>query len=193
MGGKQDAAAAPAEMARISRPERMRLSGIWGDFAGFWIGGCNGLVGGPRVTPPPCLRMLEPVALAVQLQNMDMMREAIEKRASETPAAEDGGPFLKGKIRRDDGRAAFVTLAEYFKQKLRAGLRERHIAEFVDDQQFDGGELRLQFEEPAFVAGFHQLMNEAGRREEGDREAALAGRKAERQTASCRCRNYPEQ
>src|SRR6202035_2077740 len=43
---------------------------------------------------------------------MDMMREAIEKRASETLAAEDGGPFLKGKIRRDDGRAAFVTLAE---------------------------------------------------------------------------------
>src|SRR4030088_3544994 len=49
-----------------------------------------------------------------QLQNMDMMREAIEKRASETLAAQDGGPFLKGKIRRDDGRAAFVTLAEYF-------------------------------------------------------------------------------
>jgi hypothetical protein len=41
----------------------MRLSGIWGDFACFWIGG---LVGGSRVTPPPCLRMLEPVALAVQ-------------------------------------------------------------------------------------------------------------------------------
>jgi hypothetical protein len=31
---------------------------------------------------------------------MDMMREAIEKRASETLAAEDGGPFLKGKIAR---------------------------------------------------------------------------------------------
>ena len=41
---------------------------------------------------------MPPVALAVQLQNMDMMREAIEKRASETLAAEDGGPFLKGKI-----------------------------------------------------------------------------------------------
>jgi hypothetical protein len=62
--------------------------------------------------------LLEPVALAVQLQKLDMMREAIKKRASETLAAEDGGPFLKGKIRRDDGRAAFVTLAEYFKQKL---------------------------------------------------------------------------
>jgi hypothetical protein len=114
-----------------------------GDFAGFGIGSCGGLVGRARVTPPPCLRLLEPVAFAVQLQNMDMMREAIEKRASETLATEDGGPFLEWKIRRDDGRATFVTLAEYFKQKLRAGLRERHIAEFVDDEQFDGGELRL--------------------------------------------------
>ena len=108
------------------------------------------------------------------------MREAIEKRASETLAAEDGGPFLEWKIRRDDGRAAFVTLAEYFEEKLRAGLRERHIAEFVDDEQFDGGELRLEFQETPLVARFHQLMNEPGRGEEGDGEAALTSGEAER-------------
>ena len=97
-------------MARVSQPGRTRLSGSWGDFASFGIGNCGGLVGGARVTPPPCLRLFEPVALAVHFQNMDMIREAIEKRASETLAAEDGGPFLEWKIRRDDGRAAFVTL-----------------------------------------------------------------------------------
>jgi hypothetical protein len=158
----------------------MRLSGSGGNFAGLGIGGCGGLIGGSRVSPPPCLRLLEPVALAVQLQNMDMMREAIEQRASETLAAEYAGPFLKGKIRRDDGRAAFVTLAEYFEEKLRAGLRERHIAEFVDDERFDGGELRLEFQETPLVARFHQLMNEPGRGEEGDREAALTSGEAER-------------
>jgi hypothetical protein len=39
-----------------------------------------------------------------------------------------------------------VTMVEprsYFKQKLRAGLGKRHIAEFVNDKQFDGGELGL--------------------------------------------------
>ena len=113
---------------------------------------------------------------------MDMMREAIEQRAGQTLIAEDARPFLEWQIRRDDGRATFVTLAEYFKQKLRAGLRERHITEFVDDEQFDGGELRLEFQETPLVARLHQLMNEAGRREEGDREAALAGGQAERQT-----------
>src|SRR3984893_11857073 len=165
-------------MAGVSWPGRTRLSGSGGHFAGFGIGRRGGLVGGLGRTPPPCLRLLEPVALAVQLQNMDTMREAIEKRASETLAAQDGGPFLKGKIRRDDGRAAFVTLAEYFEEKLRAGLRERHIAEFVDDEQFDGGELRLEFQETPLVARFHQLMNEPGRREKGNGEAMLAGGKA---------------
>src|ERR1700681_1115493 len=75
-----------------------------------------------------------------------------------------------------------MTLAENLEEQLRAGLRERHIAEFVNDQQFDGGELGLELEQTPLVARLHQLMNEAGRREEGDREAALAGRKAERQT-----------
>ena len=108
------------------------------------------------------------------------MREAIEKRASETLAAEDGGPFLEWKIGCYDRRPVFVTLAEDLKEQFRAGLRERHVAEFVDDEQFDGGELRLEFEETPLVARLHQLMNEPGRREEGDREAALAGREAER-------------
>jgi hypothetical protein len=113
-------------MARISQPGRTRLSRSYRDFAGFWIGSCNGLVGGPRVTPP-CLRLLEPVALAVQLQNMDMMRETIEKRASETLATEDGGPFLEWKIRRDDGRATFVTLAELFQTEApRRSARAAH-------------------------------------------------------------------
>jgi len=67
------------------------------------------------------------------------MREAIEKRASETLAAEDGGPFLKGKIRRDDGRAAFVALAEDLEEALGAGLGERRIAKLVDDEQSDSG------------------------------------------------------
>jgi hypothetical protein len=46
----------------------------------------------------------------------------------------------------------------------------------------DGGELRLEFQETPLVARFHQLMNESGRREEADREAALTSGEAERQT-----------
>ena len=73
------------------------------------VGGCGDVIGGSRVAPPSCLRLLEPVTLAIQLQNMDMMREAIEKRAGQTLIAEDARPFLEWKIRRDDGRATAQT------------------------------------------------------------------------------------
>jgi hypothetical protein len=43
---------------------------------------------------------------------MDMAREAIEQRAGETRALENARPFLEWKIRRDDGRAALMPLAE---------------------------------------------------------------------------------
>src|SRR6202045_4518532 len=86
----------------------------------------------------------------------------------------------------------FLTLAEDLEEEFGAGLGKRHIAEFVDDKQFDGGELRLQFEETPFVAHFHQLMNEPGRREEpGSRAGKRPGRAPDRH-ASCPCRNYPE-
>jgi hypothetical protein len=53
------------------------------------------------------------------------------------------------------------------------------LAEFVDDEQFDGDELGLEFEQTPLVARFHQLMDETGRGE--NREAALTGGEAERQ------------
>jgi hypothetical protein len=69
------------------------------------------------------------------------------------------------------------------------------MAEFVDDEQFAGGELRLEFQETPLVARFHQLMNEPGRGEEGDGEAALTSGEARAlgTHASCRCRCCREQ
>jgi len=61
-------------------------------------------------TPPPGLRLFQPVALAVELHNMDMVGEAIEERTSETLASENARPFLKRKIRRDYGRTTLVAL-----------------------------------------------------------------------------------
>jgi hypothetical protein len=57
----------------------------------------------------------------------------------------------------------FVTLPEDLEEQLRAGLGERPVAEFVDDEQFDSGELRLKPEQAPFVTGLHQLMHEPGR------------------------------
>ena len=106
------AASAPAEMARISQLGRTRFSGSADDLGGFWIGGRGGFVSGLGRTPPPGLRLLEPVALAVQLQNMDMVGQAIEQRTGQALIPEDARPFLERQIRRNDSRAAFMTLAE---------------------------------------------------------------------------------
>ena len=53
-----------------------------------------------------------------------------------------------------------MTLAEDLEDQLRASLRERHIAEFVDLAQ------------TPLVASLHQLMNEAGPRWQAARPSA---------------------
>ncbi len=50
-----------------------------------------------------------------------MTRQPNEKRAGQSLAAGDTGPFLARQIRSDEGRAAFMTLAEDLKEELRTG------------------------------------------------------------------------
>ena len=82
---------------------------------------------------------------------MDMVGKAIEQRPGETLALEDACPFLKWEIRRDDGRSTLMTLAEDLEEEFGASLGEWHIAKFVDDEELDGGELGLEFEQQSRV------------------------------------------
>ncbi len=169
---------APAEMGGVSQPGR-----IWPSVCGvyFAIDGFGSFIRWALSAFPARGGLLEAVAFAIELQDMNMMRQAVQQRAGETLAAKNSCPFLKRQIGVDDGRSAFVPLAEDLEEQFGAGLRERHIAEFVDDQQFDGSELSLQFEKPPFVAGFHQLMDERRRGDEDNRESALARCEPERE------------
>lgn len=78
--------------------------------------------------------LAEPVALAIHLEDMYMVREAVEQRTSQSLAAEDARPFVKGQIRSDDGGAAFVTLREGLEEQFGSCRRQRHVAELVNDQ-----------------------------------------------------------
>jgi len=73
-----------------------------------------------------------------------MMGQAVEQGAGQPLGSEYAGPFVERQIAGHDGGAPFVTLAEDLEQQLGAGLRQRHVSEFVDDQQFVGGVLALQ-------------------------------------------------
>ena len=50
----------------------------------------------------------------------------------------------KGRLLVIERRGALVALADGLEEQLGAGLRQRHIAQFVDDQQFVGGHLLLE-------------------------------------------------
>ena len=50
-------------------------------------------------------------------------------------ASQDLRPIGEGEVRRYDDRGVFVELADEMEQQLRAGLAERQIAEFVDDDE----------------------------------------------------------
>lgn len=102
------------------------------------------------------------------------MGEAIEQRAGEALRSKNGSPFIERQIAGDERRAAFVALAEDIEEKLRANCRERHVAEFVDDQQFDSVEVLLQRAKAAFVSGFHKFMHKSGSCCESDAVTLLA-------------------
>ncbi len=86
------------------------------------MGGC-GLVVGARTV----LALFEPVTVAIHLEDVDVVSEAIEQRAGQALGGEHTGPLIEGQIAGDDDRAAFVALAEDLEQQLGAGRRERDV------------------------------------------------------------------
>ena len=114
-------------------------------------------------------------AVAVHLQNVDVMGEAVEERTGQPFRTEDGGPFIEWQVAGNQGGTAFIALAEHFKEQLRTDSGERHVAQFIDDQQLDSVEMLLQGPQTAFIAGFHEFVDESGSRGEGNTVSLLAG------------------
>src|SRR5271169_4868014 len=54
-------------------------------------------------TAGAALALIEPVAFAVHLQDMDVMGEPVEQRTGEPLGTEHAGPFVERQVRGDDG------------------------------------------------------------------------------------------
>ena len=54
----------------------------------------------------------EPVAVAIHLEDGDMVGQPVEQRAGEAFGAEGLGPFVEGQVAGDQGSAALVALAD---------------------------------------------------------------------------------
>ena len=102
--------------------------------------------------------LFQPVAVAVHLQDMDVVGHPVEQCAGQLLRSEHAGPLVEWQVRGDNDRAPLVALAEDLEQQLGAGLRQRHVAELVDHQQLVGGKLALQPQQPLLVAGLEQLV-----------------------------------
>ncbi len=105
-----------------------------------------------------------------------MVGQAVEKRAGEALIAERRGPLVEGQVRGDDRGAAFVALADQLEQEFRPGARQRHEAQFIDDQQLIGGERLLQAQQALLVLRLDHLVHDGGGRGEAGLHAAVAGR-----------------
>ena len=55
--------------------------------------------------------------------------------------AENGRPLAEGEIGRDDDRGALVEAADQVEQQLAPRLRERQIAQLVEDDEVEAGEM----------------------------------------------------
>ena len=118
---------------------------------------------------------LEAVALAVHFQDVDVVGETIQQRAGEPLRPEDLGPLVEGQIGGHQGGAPFVALAEDLEEQFRPGVGQGHEAQLVDDEEPEACQLPLQVEQPAFVPGLHELVDQGGGRGEAHRQATLAG------------------
>ena len=72
---------------------------------------------------PPFLALVETIALAVHLQDMDVVGETVEQGPGQAFRAEHFRPLVKGQIAGHQGGATLVTLAEHLEQEFGAGLR----------------------------------------------------------------------
>ena len=100
---------------------------------GVWAMGWNGDLHGGGLGFLFAFALLEAVAVAVHLQDVDMVGKPVQQRAGQPFRAENFGPLLKRKVGCDQGGTAFVALAEDFEEQLRSGLRQGHEAQFIDD------------------------------------------------------------
>jgi hypothetical protein len=94
--------------------------------------------------------VLEAPAVVACLDDVAVMREAVEQGCGHFGIAKNARPFTEGEIRGDDDGRAFVEAADGMEQQLATGLSERQIAELVEDDEVETGE---EVGEPALPSG----------------------------------------
>ena len=94
---------------------------------------------------------LETVAVAVYLQDVHMVSEAVQQRSGEPLRAKDFRPLVEGQVGGDQDGSPLIALREDLEDQFGAGPGKWNKAQFVDDQQVEPRQLPLQVEQTSFV------------------------------------------
>ena len=99
---------------------------------------------------------MEPIALALGLQNVAAVGEPVQRYAGEPFTAENLGPVLEGQVRRDDQAVAFVCGGNDVEEQFRPSLARRDVAEFIEDEKIELRELLTEPEQVPLLLGLEQ-------------------------------------
>jgi hypothetical protein len=91
-----------------------------------------------------CLTVIAAVespAVVSGLHDIAVVSQPIEQRGRHLGIAEGARPFTEGEIGGDDDRGTLVEPADEVEQELAAGLSERQIAEFIEDDEVHAGQV----------------------------------------------------
>jgi len=108
------------------------------------------------------------------------MGEPVEGRAGEPLAPQDLGPVLERQVGGDDETVAFVGRVDDVEQQLGARLTGRNVAQFVEDDQIELGQLRAELEQLLVIPSFEHQRDQFGDPKEPYLAAMQTGGQRER-------------
>ena len=121
-----------------------------------------------------CGTVFEAVTVIAGFDDVAMVGQAVEERGGHFPVVEDLGPFTEGEVGGDDQAGALVEFAQEMEQQCAAGLRERQIAEFIENDQVDLHEPVGDLPRPAVGLLLFQRVDEFDGGEEPYSEAMMS-------------------
>ena len=103
------------------------------------------------------------------------MGQAVEHGPGKAFRSADFGPVFKGQIGRNNKAGAFIGSRDHIEEQFGPGFGERHIPQFIEDQQVVPLQLLEHPLELTFFAGLQESGYQAGDGKEPDLSALAAG------------------
>jgi hypothetical protein len=106
------------------------------------------------------------------------VNKAVEERGRHPLVAEDLRPTREVQVRGNADARPLVAVGKELEDQLGGMLRERQVADLIDEDEVEAPQLRQQFGEPQLLLGQFELARQRGGGAEEDAMAAQAGRAA---------------